>query len=431
MAEHQAAANRLCRLMALKVHSFGPIGILAPIELAEFRDYLFPSEASKISCRITGASPIHLLCKALLERGHHLVVFALHPSVESEQVLEGERLRIYLGPSKPKSVLNYFREERRLLTSAIARERLACLHAHWTYEYALAAIDTDLPHLITAHDAPLSYLRRDIILNPFDDRNGKSYYQTIRTDIFWIVRTLIAYKAARSARRLTAVSPFVAEHLRRYHFHNETIEVIPNGMPREYFERPRKSVPGTAFTFATALHNWGRLKNAPVAIEAFAKVRKALPCARMLMFGGAFAADGPAATWARKRGWDAGIDFRGSVPHAEIIDLLSRQVDALVHPSLMEAHPMPLVEAMSLGVPVIAGTAAGGVPWTLGDGAYGVLVDVRSPDQVASAMLRLAQDRQLRDRLGAAGRESTKRRFHIEGVADRYESIYAQLAVGA
>jgi glycosyltransferase involved in cell wall biosynthesis len=270
-------------------------------------------------------------------------------------------------------------------------------------------------------------LRRDFILNPLSSLNAGSYYHHIKKNVFWVARTLNAYKAARNAGRMTAVSPYVAEHLRQYRFHNKPITVIPNGMPSEFFERPRKRGRGTAFTFATALGNWGQLKNGASAIEAFSKLKKAVPGVQMLMFGADYAADGPAAAWARKRDWETGIDFRGRVPHAEIIDVLSDRVDALVHPSLVEAHPMPLIEAMSLGIPAIGGRAAGGVPWTLGDGAYGLLVDVRSPDAIASAMLRVAQDEELRTRLGAAAREAAKRRFHLDDVTDRYEDIYMQL----
>jgi glycosyltransferase involved in cell wall biosynthesis len=415
--------------MVVNGQSFGPIAILAPLELVEFRDFLFPKDASRISNRISGAPPIYLLCKELLKRGHHLVLFSLHPLVEHEQVLEGERLRIYLGPIKTTSVLNCYKEERRFLTAAMRRETLACVHAHWTYEYALAAIDAGFPYLITAHDAPLTVLRWDLDLNPLDSRNRENYYRTTKTNIFRIARTRIAFKAARTAHRLTAVSPHVAEHLRRYRFHNKPIEVIPNGMPDEYFERQRQRAPDPVFTFVTSLHNWGRLKNGAAAIAAFAKVRKVLPDVKMLMFGGDYGSDGPAAAWAQKRGWHIGIDFRGRVPHAEMIDVLSRQVDALVHPSNVEAHPMPVIEAMSLGIPAIGGRAAGGVPWTLGYGDYGLLVDVRSPDSIAAAMLRLAQDEQFRNQLGAAAREAARRRFHVSDVVDRYESIYRQVAV--
>jgi glycosyltransferase involved in cell wall biosynthesis len=64
----------------------------------------------------------------------------------------------------------------------------------------------------------------------------------------------------------------------------------------------------------------------------------------------------------------------------------------------------------------------------LGEGKYGVLVDVRSPYEVGSAMLRLGQDRNARMELSAAGRATARLRFHIREVADRYEAIYTALA---
>ena len=89
---------------------------------------------------------------------------------------------------------------------------------------------------------------------------------------------------------------------------------------------------------------------------------------------------------------------------------------------------MSVIEAMSLGIPVIGGRKSGGVPWTLGDRQYGLLVDVRSPDRLADAMLRLAENEAERARLGMAGYEAARTRFHIERVVDRYEAIYAELA---
>jgi L-malate glycosyltransferase len=405
----------------------GSIGVLGPIELAEFRDYLYPGALDFSPPRGMGGTPVTLLCKELLRRGHYLVVFSLDPSVESERVFEGQTLKIYFGPYTHGGAPHFFIKERQFLLQAIKRERLTCLHAHFTYKYALSAVESGLPHVVTAHDAPLNCLRHAFI--PFTTaRTLRAYYKTSRSVGFRIVRTSIAYRAARRTQRLVAVSPYVADHLRRYGFHAKPIDVIPNGMPAAYFQRARQRKPGKPFTFATILVGWDGLKNGSAAIKAFAKVRRVLPDAQMLMFGKGHSADEAAAVWARERGYDRGIEFIGQVPYGELIDLLSRRVDVLVHPSLEEAHPMPLIEAMSLGIPVVAGSASGGVPWTLGYGQYGVLVDVRSPDQIAAAMLRLAQDDQARIQLGAAAHEFVKCRFHIEQVADQYEAIYDQLA---
>ena len=86
---------------------------------------------------------------------------------------------------------------------------------------------------------------------------------------------------------------------------------------------------------------------------------------------------------------------------------------------------MPLIEAMSMGIPAIGGRQSGGVPWTLGDA--GLLVDVCSPKAIASAMLQIASDRVAHMRLGRMARESVMRRFHLGQVADRYEAIYSSL----
>jgi glycosyltransferase involved in cell wall biosynthesis len=404
-----------------------PIGVLGPIELQEFRDYLYPGSLEDSHPRGMGGTPVTLLCKELLNRGHCLVVFSLDPAVETERVFEGERLRIYFGAHTPKPAHNFFRRERQFLSGAIGREKLALLHAHFTYEYALAAIDSGLPHVVTAHDATLNCLRH--AFDPFRiARTVTAYYKATRSAAFRVVKTLMAYKAARMSRRLIAVSPYVADHLRRYGFHAKVIDVIPNGVPSAYFERTQTRIINRPFTFGTVLVGWGGFRNGGAAIAAFAKVRKILPDVRMLMFGVGHSLDGPAAVWARERGWDSGIEFIGQVPYAHLIDQLSQRIDVLVHPSLEEAHPMPLIEAMSLGVPVIGGSMAGGVPWTLGNGKYGMLVDVRSPDDIASAMLRLAQDEKARTQLGEGGRTSSKRRFHIGNVASQYEAIYAQLA---
>jgi L-malate glycosyltransferase len=409
----------------------GPIGVLGPIELAEFREYLDADALDDSSPRGMGGTPVTLLCKELLQRGYDLAVFTVDPSIDSERVFKGRRLRIYVGPYAARDGTNFFRREREFFLRAIGRERPAFLHAHFTYEYALAAIESGFPHVVTAHDATVNCLRYAFVPLLETSRTLRDRYATTRGIGFIIIRTVMAYKVARKAQRVIAVSPYVADHLRRYGFRGGPIEVVPNGMPSVNFERSRNREPGRAFTFATVLPQWSGLKNGGAAIEAFAKVRRVLPDSQMLMFGAGHSADGPAAAWARQRGLGGGIEFIGQVPYAQLIALLSRRVDVLVHPSLEEAHPMPLIEAMSLGLPAIGGDRVGGVPWTLGNGECGVLVDVRSPDQIASAMVRLAQDEDTRARLGEAGREFAKSNFHIEHVADQYEAIYAEVAAWA
>jgi L-malate glycosyltransferase len=404
----------------------GSIGVLGPIDLFEFRNFLNTGVPDGVGPRGMGGTPVTLLCKELLRRGRQLAIFTLDPNIEHEWVFEGNNLRIHFIPYATRDARNFFKKQRQELRNAIDAENPICLHAHFTYEYALAAIDSGRSHVVTAHDATLNCLRGSFI--PFKGEPIANYYSTIRAIVFRTIHTIMAYRVTRAAQRLIAVSPHVVDHLHRWHFRSGPIDVIPNGMPSASFERRCKSQPSTAFTFATVLSYWGSIKNGAAAIEAFAKVRSVLPDARLLMFGPGHSADGPGARWARENGLSDGIEFIGQLPNAHVIDSLAGEVDVLVHPALEEAHPMPLIEAMSLGIPVIGGRDAGGVPWTLGDGKYGLLVDVRSPEQIAMAMLTLAQNRDFCRELGAAGRKFAKRHFHIENVADQYEHVYAKLS---
>lgn len=389
------------------------LGMLGPISLADFREHLHAGVWRDDLPRGLGGTPVNLLTRELLRRGRRVVLFSLDPAVSDEIVLDGPSLRICIGPFRPKRARDFFAAERAYLRRAIVRERPRLLHAQWTYEYAMAAQASGLPHVITAHDAPLNVLR----LNPIPYR---------------VARTLMAYRVLSRARRVVAVAPHVERHLRRFMFFRGGAEVIPNGMPDSLFAR-RGAREGSAggLTFASVLVGWGGLKNGQTAIEAFARVRQDLPGARFLMFGAGHGPGEPALAWARRRGLDSGIEFAGQTPHERMIGRVAAEVDALVHPALEEAQPMALIEAMALGIPVIAGESSGGVPWTLDGGRAGLLVDVRSPAEIAAAMLRLARDEAERRMWAERGFSLAQRRFHIRAVADAYERVYDELARAA
>jgi len=132
------------------------LGMLGPLNLADFRKYLYPDSWRDDLPKGLGGTPVNLLSCELLNRGHRLVIFTLDPAVQDEIVLEGINLRICIGPFRPRAkhrALDFFAVERDYLLRAIKRERPDILHAQWTYEYALAAQASGLPHVITAHDA--------------------------------------------------------------------------------------------------------------------------------------------------------------------------------------------------------------------------------------------------------------------------------------
>jgi sugar transferase (PEP-CTERM/EpsH1 system associated) len=134
--------------------------------------------------------------------------------------------------------------------------------------------------------------------------------------------------------------------------------------------------------------------------------------------------EGPLAQMLAAKIHDAGIGAEVSMPGArrDIADIM-RTFDVFVLPSLSEALPMTLLEAMASGVPVIA-TSVGGVPGLLGGGLRGSLVPTQDPAALAAALAR-----HIDMPLDAASRAGAARRYVVEHhniatTAARYASLY-------
>jgi glycosyltransferase involved in cell wall biosynthesis len=111
------------------------------------------------------------------------------------------------------------------------------------------------------------------------------------------------------------------------------------------------------------------------------------------------------------------VTLVGHISHSELIGrFASGQVALVVLPSVSladdvrEGIPISLVEAMSHGIPVVA-TATGGIPELL-EGA-GILVPERDVRALAGAILQLLGDRDLRERVGEAGRRRVEESFDV------------------
>lgn len=357
--------------------------------------------------------PMATLIEEYLRRGHRVSVFTLDPTTPLPRTFQGDRLTIHVGRYRPRArhrVKDFFGMERADLVSAMREDPCDIVHAHWTYEFALAAVASGFPCVTTAHDAPLHILR-------------------LYRDLYRLARTLMAFRAARKIRHLTAVSPYVADHFREALRYRGPITVIPNGLPESLFAlgEGRIDEGQRPPTFATVLTGWSKLKNGGVALRAFDVVRREMPGSRLLMFGPGYGAHEEAGVWARERALEEGVEFAGALAHPVLLRRLAAEADVLVHPALEEAHPVSVSEAMALGKPVIGGARSGGVPFTLEDGKAGLLADVRSPADVARAMLRLGREDGLRLDLGRAARESACRRFRVARVVDAYEELYEEV----
>jgi glycosyltransferase involved in cell wall biosynthesis len=109
------------------------------------------------------------------------------------------------------------------------------------------------------------------------------------------------------------------------------------------------------------------------------------------------------------------------------------EAEVAIVPSLYEGFSLPAIEAMSCGVPVVA-TTGGALPEVVGtSGETGLLVEPNNPDALVGAVRCLLDDAEMRERIGAAGRERVMERFTWQvtarGTAACYDAILSASAL--
>lgn len=177
---------------------------------------------------------------------------------------------------------------------------------------------------------------------------------------------------------------------------------------------------------APLLLNVGRLhpvKSQLDLMPMMRRLRQRLPDARLLVAGG-----GPLHEELERKAAEQEVQdvVRLLGSRLDVPDLLDA-CDALVLSSVTEAAPLPLIEAMRAGKPIVA-TAVGGVPEMVEDGRTGIIVPPRDPASLADAVERMFTLPGLAESMGEAGRTVARSRFDIVRVTAQLERIYRELA---
>jgi glycosyltransferase involved in cell wall biosynthesis len=158
-------------------------------------------------------------------------------------------------------------------------------------------------------------------------------------------------------------------------------------------------------------------------IEAMPMILTAVPDAKYIIVGdGAY---GDTLKQAAQEMAGESIIFTGT--RQDIPELLAAS-DLFVLPTLQDALPTVLIEAMAAGKPIVASNV-GGVPEIVDDGTTGLLVPAAEPEALAQASIQLLQDRDRRKEMGQTGQAVASQRFDIHTQVKRLGDMYEELLV--
>lgn len=355
--------------------------------------------------RPADSTPGTQLVEELLQRGHQVGVGMMLSGITRRHVATGPGLTIMADPQRDQGRgRDAFRLERRALVDQIRVLAPQVVHAQWTYEYALAALSSGLPTVVTMRDWAPSVLR-------------------LWPDPHRLVRFVMNAVVVARAPCLTVTSPMMRDRLRRVR--QRGVHLVPNGLRDQDFAAVPRLALGSPSRIISVSNGFSAMKNTATLLQAMVLVRRRHPDAVLEMLGVDHGPDGPAQRWAEQQEVADGVVFSGHLSREEVVRRVDG-ADVLAHPAREEPFGMAVVEAMGRGVPVVGGRRSGALPWLLDDGRAGILVDVGDPASVASGVLSLLDDPHRWQAVSRAAWERASSTFRLQRSVDHYIALYHQ-----
>ncbi len=244
------------------------------------------------------------------------------------------------------------------------------------------------------------------------------------------VHTLDRMTAKWWGSRYVAITDAVkASAVRQLGLPPAAITVIPRGLAFEDHDEPGSTAEararlGWADAYPVIL-NLARLvpqKGQQYAIRALRHLLSRYPSARLVIAG-----EGSLRPMLerviRDEGLEAHVTMLGDRHDARV---LLPSADIFVFPSLFEGLGNALLEAMAAGKPCVVSDIPA-LREVTGDGQVALLADLRSPEDLAMKLLRLAEDRALASRLGRAAQAWVRARYDITKSVTALEAVYEEI----
>lgn len=284
------------------------------------------------------------------------------------------------------------------------------------------------PHVIHFHTsrahAMSLWLRRTAAQSVVTRRMDYPIRRGWRTDLLYNRRVAGVAAISDEVRRQLVAGGVRPERIRVIRSAVEPPDGLPGSGGREAARRRFGAAPEeTVIAVVAALE---RRKGHDVLLAALTILRDRGIRFRALLCGGG-SEHAVLERLAANLGLGESVRFLGE--QRQVADVLAA-ADVFVLPSRFEGLGVAILEAMALGLPVVA-TSVGGIPESVSHRDTGLLVPPEDPAALASAIGELAHDGERARTMGARGRERILESFTMERMAAEYERFYEDLMSGS
>lgn len=365
--------------------------------------------------KVTGpAEPAIRLAAELAARGHELV-FAHKPLPEpGENYVDSAAAAHGLTTTTEFALPKHFR----MFTILSDARRLAAFIDERGFDIVHCNLVND--HLAAALAVRRSRKRPKIVRTNHDARPMKS---DLRNRFLFPTRTDALFEL--SQRALEADVRRFRLPAGRAHLIDTSVEMARFDPARDLPDmRAKLGLADADFVVGIAARIQKR-RRFHILLDAATIARQSVPNLKLVIIGRGTQKEEVAVRPAGERGLDDIVVFPGYLRGDEYVGAL-RALDAKVFlfPGT-DGSCRAAREAMALGRPVIAADR-GMLPELVANEASGLVVD-DTPENLAAAITRLAQDSALRERMGHAARDSALARFNPAHQAEQVEQVYEQL----
>jgi glycosyltransferase involved in cell wall biosynthesis len=230
---------------------------------------------------------------------------------------------------------------------------------------------------------------------------------------------------AQQAKSIIAVSHVMKRDIESVCGPLQNLHVVPYGVDLEKFRPANEKKVTKAFRLISV----GRFtaKKAPIAsIQSFEILLRLFPEAKFTMIG-----DGElweeAKNYVQQHGLENSVLFKGQQSPETILEAL-QHADAFIQHSVLtpsgdsEVTPNSSLEASACALPIVS-TRHAGIPEAVVDGETGILVDDHDILGMGQALIRLAEDGALREKMGNAARRHMLTHYELAQQAQKLKSL--------